>query len=215
MDEKIKKILSHLVKNPSLQRGFLEALSELENCGAKKIIRYQTPANTDLSILQHAAEETRHAHFFKKQACKFGVVPALIFLDGKSRRYLDRLELFIARCFQEVSLKERKKCCYVLTTFYIEQRATWLYTHYEAQLRSQDANFSLHSILREETGHLAEMKKKKEALGISPELASRIQNYEATLCAEWIETMSTLIPGYLGLGDQPQATQHHLHQSQK
>ncbi len=198
MEEQLKSVLSRLVQDPGLQAGFLEALSELENCGAKKIMGYQTRCNTDLSVLQHAAEETRHAYFFKKQACKFGVPSRFSFLDGKSRRYLDRLELFIARCLRELPMLKRKEGCYVLTTYYIEQRATWLYTHYEAALRNQDAPFSLRSILQEETGHLADMERKKEGLEVSPGIAARIQDFEATLCAEWISNLVEIMRGYSG-----------------
>ncbi len=189
MEAALKQVLASLVQDPALQVGFLEALSELENCGAKKIMGYATRSNTDLSLLQHAAEETRHAYFFKKQASRVGVIPKFSWLNGKSRRYLDRLELFIARCLQDFPSATQKEGCYVLTTYYIEQRATWLYTHYEAILRAQKSDFSLQSILKEEIGHLAEMERKKETLGLSPDLAARIQDFEATLCAEWIAQM--------------------------
>lgn len=189
MDVELKEILTRVVQDSRLQAGFLAALSELENCGAKKIMRYQTRSNTDLSLLQHAAEEARHAYFFQKQACKLGVPISFSWLDGRRRRYLDRLELFIARCLSDRSASATREGCYVLTTYYIEKRATWLYTSYEKILQTHQAPFSLQGILREEVGHLEEMEKMKEKLGLSPEIEESIQDFEATLCAEWIAYM--------------------------
>lgn len=191
----LKEILTHVVQDSRLQAGFLAALSELENCGAKKIMRYQTRANTDLSLLQHAAEEARHAYFFQKQACKLGVSMSFPWLDGRRRRYLDRLELFIARCLSTKSSLATREGCYVLTTYYIEKRATWLYTCYEEVLEAHRAPFSLQGILREEAGHLNEMEQMKEKLGLSPELEGDIQAFEATLCAEWVAYMQKLVCG--------------------
>lgn len=195
MDVELKEILTHVVQDSRLQAGFLAALSELENCGAKKIMRYQTRSNTDLSLLQHAAEEARHAYFFRKQACKFGAPMSYPWLDGRRRRYLDRLELFIARCLSSESSVATREGCYVLTTYYIEKRATWLYTCYEEVLAAYGAPFSLQGILREEVGHLDEMEQMKEKLGLSTEIKREIQDFEATLCAEWVAYMQKLLCG--------------------
>ena len=186
MELALNQMLEKLVQSPCLQAGFLEALSELENCGAKKIMGYETRTNTDLTLLQHAAEETRHAYFFKKLAYKQGARATFTWLDRKSRRYLDRLELFIARCLHEYCPTKRKEACYVLTTYYIEERATWLYTHYEATLRTLQSDFSLQSVLREEMGHLADIERKKDSLEIPIELQTRMQDFEATLWEEWM-----------------------------
>ena len=49
---------------------WLNTLSFLENCGARKIAACEHPTLVKEEMLKHAAEEFRHAHHLKRQIDK-------------------------------------------------------------------------------------------------------------------------------------------------
>ena len=66
----IEEYLQVIVSSPKLHMRWLETLSHLENRGAHKIMGFQPKRQVKLFLLQHAAEEARHAFFFKRQIAK-------------------------------------------------------------------------------------------------------------------------------------------------
>ena len=149
-----------------LHRRWLETLSYLENCGHRKIALYQPPRNASLSLLKHAAEEARHAYFFKRQILKLKLGPPepgrrLALLGGiKAKNYLHLLDLNISRALKTTAgLRGRmlKDACYLLTTHTVETRAMEVYPIYQRLLQERVSPISLKTILAEEEGHLEEM----------------------------------------------------------
>jgi len=63
----IKPLLTSIVACPKLHAKWLNTLSYLENCGARKIASCEHPTLVREEMLKHAAEEFRHAHYLKKQ----------------------------------------------------------------------------------------------------------------------------------------------------
>ena len=159
----IEKMLELIVKQPKLHARWLETMSYLENRGAHKIVHYQPCSHVDLALLQHTAEEARHAFFFKNQISKIvdtKIEPSCFLGKRFARRYLDLLELVLVRVLRRgLHLKGRKlqEACYLLTSYAIEIRANELYRIYENLLRKYDLPFSLKSILQEEKSHLAQI----------------------------------------------------------
>ena len=181
--ENIDTLLTKIVSHPHLHLYWLETLSYLENRGAHKIIHYQPKGHVDLFLLQHAAEETRHAFFFKKQLCRLnqGRPLRLQFL-GKTfaKRYLDLLDLSISRLLRKeagLCYQDLKRGSYYLTSYIIEVRANDLFERYEKTLRAKGCNFSLRGILKEEAVHLKEM----ESLVDSDKLLSKYKGASLTL----------------------------------
>jgi hypothetical protein len=158
----IKEILETIVASPELHKKWLETLSHLENRGAHKIMGFQPQKHAKLFLLQHAAEEARHAFFFKRQIKKLykEANKNSKFIGGSFlHRYLDLLDMSIARLLKKKGLSETKirESCYYLTSYTIEVRAKDLYHAYEKVLKEAKSAMTLHVLLKEEEHHLKEM----------------------------------------------------------
>ncbi len=62
-----KQLLTTIVASDELHAKWLNTLSFLENCGARKIAACEHPTLVKEEMLKHAAEEFRHAHHLKRQ----------------------------------------------------------------------------------------------------------------------------------------------------
>src|ERR1700733_11588698 len=69
MDE-LEDLLYQIVSTPLLHAKWLNTLSYLENCGARKIAHCEHPTKVKEEMLKHASEEFRHAYYLKQQIRK-------------------------------------------------------------------------------------------------------------------------------------------------
>jgi len=155
--------LEKIVQDPITHCQWLETLSYLENCGARKIKRYENPRNITLEILKHGAEEARHAYFFKNQIGKIQNDQEINYslMGGYFvRNYLKLLDLQISRMLKKCGSRGRKlkDKSYLLVTYTIEVRAKELYEKYERVLKKLGASMSIRSVIIEEDNHLLEMR---------------------------------------------------------
>src|SRR5262245_54722675 len=67
LSNEIKLLLEEIVFSNELHSKWLNKLSYLENCGARKIASCEHPTLVKEEMLKHAAEEFRHAHYLKRQ----------------------------------------------------------------------------------------------------------------------------------------------------
>ena len=163
MEQRLAKIIA----DPQTHGCWLATLSFLELCGAKKIasslsasLHHGEAWVKESRVLQHASEEFRHAYYFHKQIAKLSILPTTSFVQLGGRvavRYLQRLDLMIARMLRQNQYSDIAKGCYLLTTYAIEKRAESVYGTYEKLLRAQNSPISIASILREECGHLQQI----------------------------------------------------------
>ncbi len=137
---------------------FLNMLSLLEHIGSRKIMACRAMTEPDHDILKHLAEETRHAHFFKRAAEKLARRP----LDYShpntmacawARSYMGRLDGKIARELVSAA----SVLPYLYMSLIVELRAVWTYHLYQTVLTEQNAGFTLKSVLAEEELHLSAM----------------------------------------------------------
>lgn len=154
------RLIPMIVESKTLHLRFLNTLSYLENCGARKIAACEHPTLVKELMLKHAAEEFRHAYILKKQMHRIGTplptYESSSLLGGVTTlRYLDKLELSICRFLrqQNCSLSH----AYLLITYAIEKRAEALYPLYEKYLRQNHSPITVKSIALEEEGHLQEI----------------------------------------------------------
>src|ERR1700761_4524513 len=63
----LEQLLTTIVASNELHAKWLNTLSFLENCGARKIAACEHPTLVKEEMLKHAAEEFRHAHHLKRQ----------------------------------------------------------------------------------------------------------------------------------------------------
>lgn len=157
--------LEKICADPILHSRWLNTLSFWENCGARKLAAFQHPTKVKEEMLKHAAEEFRHAHYFKQQIHRLDApfpngyeLPSLI--GGiRAYHYLDRLDIAISRLLYEngYAQHERNALNYLLVTYAIEKRAEKVYAQYHALLKRTHSPVRIYSILLEEIEHLAEI----------------------------------------------------------
>lgn len=199
MDEQIKEILDIIIPDDLLHARWLNTLSFLEHVGTRKIHKTQSgPALTDV-ILQHASEEARHAHFFKRMAEKVspGSCPNYenqYLLAGYSGfRYFQSLDSFAKKNFPPPAGSEIQPAflCYLYVTTMIEERAGWLYPIYEERLKAHQANFTISSVITDEEGHLKTMYELME--GADPSWKNRMNDFrlrELTLYNRLVDSVA-------------------------
>jgi hypothetical protein len=196
--EPIKKLLTTIVSSPVLHAKWLNTLSFLENCGARKIAACEHPTLVKEEMLKHAAEEFRHAHYLKRQIIKLpyphldtyslphllggiSTLQYLASLDLKTSRYLKSLG------FSKSSIRES---AYLLVTYAIELRAEELYPLYHTILRSSGCPITVKSILLEEKEHLNEMREGLQKLPSGLLHAKHICAIEGVLCKNWLDSIA-------------------------
>lgn len=185
--------LRRVIVEPDLHVKWLNTLSFLENCGAKKIARCEHKTLVKEEMLKHAAEEFRHAHDLKKQLIKITQIPpetyALPTLLGgmKTLHYLERLDLSVCRLLHTRSLPI--SLSYLLTTYAIEMRAQALYPLYHQLLKEMRSKISVRSILLEEEEHLAEMRRELSYVPCHEELEKIVCTIERDYCVKWLDAL--------------------------
>jgi len=197
--DQIEEILTSIVDSNELHAKWLNTLSFLENCGARKIAACEHPTLVKEEMLKHAAEEFRHAHHLKRQIEKVHPNPmstySLIFMLGGTAtlHYLRALDIKASRYLKTLGLTKHsvKEIAYLLVTYAIELRAEELYPIYDDVLRKAGSRVAVKSILLEEKEHLDEM---KEGLKQIPEgfiHAAHICEIESHLCKKWLNAVES------------------------
>ena len=184
--------------SPVLHAKWLNTLSFLENCGARKIAACEHPTCVKEEVLKHAAEEFRHAHYLKRQIERVSALPmddySLPFLLGgiATWHYLPLLDLHTSRYLKTIdkSLHFLKEASYLLVTYAIELRAQELYPVYDRILREIGSKVTVKSILLEENEHLEEMKVGLKKIPSGFAHAEKICALETELYNDWLKAIS-------------------------
>lgn len=193
----ITDLITTIVKSPQTHAKWLNTLSFLENCGARKIAAYEHPTLVREEVLKHAAEEFRHAHYLKSQISRVShkELPNYMLeetLGGtKTLHYLKALDIRTCRYLANKGLSklEIQQAAYLLVTYSIELRAEELYLIYDNILRNQNSKVTIRSILLEEKGHLQEMQEGLAALHNGFYYAQEISKIESYLCKMWLQAV--------------------------
>ncbi len=194
--KQIKDIITKLVSSSILHAKWLNTLSFLENCGARKIAACEHPTLVKEQMLKHAQEEFRHAYYLKRQIAKVYHDPmdtySLEFMLGGTAtlHYLTALEVEVVRYLKKINLS--REIAYILVTYAIECRAQELYPIYEEILRKQNSPVAVKSIVLEETEHLNEMKDALFSIPSGSIHAEYALVIEAKLCKNWINSINKL-----------------------
>lgn len=190
----IKQLLSSIVGSDELHAKWLNTLSFLENCGARKIAACEHPTLVKEEMLKHAAEEFRHAHHLKRQIEKVSsyrmeTYSLSLILGGVSTlHYLTALDLKVSQYLKSSRLSKNavREAAYLLVTYAIELRADEVYRIYDEVLRKAGAKVAVKSILLEEKEHLNEMIDGLKELPSGLEHAEHICVIEGHLCKKWL-----------------------------
>jgi hypothetical protein len=196
--DRLREILLTLVSSNELHSKWINTLSYLENCGARKIAACEHPTQVKEEMLKHASEEFRHAHYLKRQIERVSAAVihdySLPYLLGGMRciHYLSLLDLKVSRFLSQTGAFSKsaiKEMAYLLVTYAIELRAEELYPIYEQILRKGGSKVTVKSILLEEQEHLSEMRKNIEKLKDGALYAKQACIFEGELCQEWLQAI--------------------------
>ncbi len=206
MNNTLPHFLAHIIPDDALHAKWLNTLSFMENCGAKKISRCQHPYLVTEIILKHAAEEARHGYYLKKQLAKLSTEALTTYeakyllAPSKSIRYLDQLDIQICKLLKkeyELSGERLKYGAYLLVTYAIEVRADDMYPIYQQFLTDFNSRVNVKSIIIEETEHLKEM---ESGIGIFFEhpvkIMEKVRTLEENLYNEWMVALNNALPIY-------------------
>jgi hypothetical protein len=196
--KQIEQLLTTMVDSNELHAKWLNTLSFLENCGARKIAACEHPTLVKEEMLKHAAEEFRHAHHLKHQIERVWPKPmdtyALSFMLGgtSTLHYLTALDLKASRYLKTLGLFKYsiREAAYLLVTYAIELRAEELYPIYDAVLRKASSPVAVKSILLEEKEHLDEMKEGLKRLPSGFIHAAHVCAIESDLCKLWLDEVA-------------------------
>lgn len=208
-EREIRELINPIVNNPFLHGLWLNTLSYLENCGARKIASCEHPTAVKEEMLKHASEEFRHAFYLKKQLARVGQhyedYRRSYLLGGwAAYHYLNALDLRTSRYLSSLgmTLLEVKQLAYLLVTYAIELRAGELYPLYQSTLKQYQSKVQVQSILLEEKEHLQEMEDELSRISAASTHIENICRVEAHLFEKWLITCHTNIaqqnPGLIG-----------------
>ena len=159
-----RRFLKAVCQAATLHARLLNTLSLLEHIGSRKIMA-SCGRSLNRDVLQHLAEETRHAFFFKRAAenasgTPLGFSRSEVLALPQAKNYMGRLDAFIAKIAKGTD-------AYVVTSLVVELRAVWFYELYQKILGDAGLPLNLNSILAEENKHLADLSSRTERLDIS------------------------------------------------
>ena len=198
--------LKIVVADPILHARWLNTLSYLENCGARKIAACQHPTKVRREMLKHAAEEFRHAYYLKRQISQLDVpgmedyTPNSLLGGHQALRYLDRLDVNICRWLnldQGFCGTSLHASAYHLVTHAIEVRASIIYPLYQEILSQTGSPISMRSIILEEEHHLAEIAAELEHYPQSHTMRIQAVSIENALFHTLLKFFLTLNSGYV------------------
>lgn len=196
----VRAFLTRLVNDPPAHARFLNMLSMLEHMGSRKIMVSQMDKGEtlDQDVLQHLAEEARHAYFFKRHAERVNGaampgwvdantmtrVPALMYFGRMDAGISKRLGAFPPSTPPASGGEEdcvagfRGVEPYYWVSLIIELRACWLYAIYDEIVEEAGVHLPLKGLIAEEDGHLEEM---FAACGDNHDLLQELSRYETDL----------------------------------
>lgn len=192
------EFLPKIISSDCLHAKWLNTLSYLENCGARKIAACEHPTLVKEEMLKHAAEEFRHAYYLKSQMAKLSShfyedYSFISILGGTySYHYLEKLDVHTFRYLTQIkqlSLNLAKELAYLLVTYIIELRAGELYPIYEEYLRNMASKIRVKCILLEEEEHLKDMESALSKFANASEYVQQISFIESKMCAAWIDAL--------------------------
>ncbi|MGH2622665.1 MAG: hypothetical protein ACRDE7_03280 [Sphingobacterium sp.] len=192
--------MTKIIKQDIMHAKWLNALSFMENAGARKISACEDPVDTNIIQLKHAAEEHRHAYYLKKQIKKLSVIGFQTYtssslLGGRSTyHYLHKLDMQVCRYLKNHFDLEKinlKYAAYLLVTYAIEIRADHLYPIYQTTLDRCGSKVMVKNIIIEEKGHLQEMVDQLKAFDPDWEIhANQAIQMEKLVFEKWMNTVS-------------------------
>lgn len=157
----MREILKKITADKNLEARWLNTLSLLEFIGARKICRSVCENHPQSFVLEHFADESRHAHAFKKMhdnlvstinQDRFSSDNSYLCHD-QAVSYFQMLDQLVNEKIQEAKLEKAQFINYLLVTHLIEKRAMLVYPLYSHLTQYSDIKNQLDQIIQEEASH--------------------------------------------------------------
>ncbi len=150
----MKEWLDKIVTNTALEGRWLNTLSLLEYIGARKIGKTFAKVHPALEVMEHHADETRHAFAFKRLSAVLTEGKDLGYLCGSQAiEYFQTLDKAFSDWITKLSGKSDSYQNYLLVTAIIERRAMKLYPTYRKATRNGFVRDELRQVIEEESSH--------------------------------------------------------------
>lgn len=192
-EKEVSGLIQQIVSDPTLHGLWLNTLSYLENCEARKIASCEHPTLVNEEMLKHAAEEFRHAFYLKTQLSRIGACyedyrRAYLLGGWAGYHYLNALDLKTSRYLKTLGMTSYRiqQLAYLLVTYAIELRAGELYPLYQSALKQSRSKVQVQSIVLEEKEHLQEMEQELNSVPSSPLYIEVVCGFEALLFKRWL-----------------------------
>lgn len=194
MRDRLRKVLERIALDPAVESRWLNTVSLLEFVGARKISRTVADRHPSLEVLEHLADETRHALAFKRLAVEVGGEDVADYLcPREAGAYFQGLDRALSAWAAKPDGQADEWLSYLLTTTMIERRAMQLYPLYRAISGHPAVREELRRVIAEEQSHRVEIEKQcVEALaGRGLEEPAAI---EARLFAVLLDALEQAVP---------------------
>ena len=170
-------LLVQMPEDPTVHARLCNSFSLLEYIGARKILKSQTEAAFDFSLLLHVGEEIQHAQILKAAARRLAPGSCETYASteclapGATHTYIQSVDQGAFQLAQGSHHGSPIYLAYLLTTLMLEVRAAEIYPHWDAfygtkrqddssPLRSFAPFIHLGRIASDEERHLRQVKQK-------------------------------------------------------
>lgn len=204
MRDRVKVLLQGICADPVLEQRFLHTLSLLEFMGARKIGKSVAAHHPPALVLEHWADETRHAAVLAGLAASGPVDVASVeyLCEEPTKTYFQAVDRGICESIgRGRSGEERGLLNYLVVTSVIERRAMMVYPLYRAHTDRDDVREALSRIIVEEQSHRHSIEEAAEA-ALDREQLQGLDAHEATETALFDQWLAELEGEVLGLAPQ-------------
>jgi hypothetical protein len=154
MRDQLQAVLRRITRTPETEARWLHTVSLMEFIGARKISRTVADRHPSLDVLNHLADETRHAAAFKRLSVEVAGAEIEEFLCPEAAgRYFQGLDHELATWATSLTGASDVYLHYLLTTTAIERRAMVLYPLYKAATKHPSVREELGRVVVEEQSH--------------------------------------------------------------
>src|SRR5579885_2493331 len=150
----MKECLDKIVVNPALEARWLNTLSLLEYIGSRKISKTFAKVHPPIEILEHLADESRHAYAFKRLSTIVADGKDLGYLCGDAAvTYFQTLDKKISDWISKLTRLTDSFQNYLIVTAVVERRAMKIYPYYRKISRNGFVRDELRLVMEDESSH--------------------------------------------------------------
>ncbi len=150
----MRHVLTQIVADNITEGKWLHTLSLLEHIGARKIGKTVAQKHPTLAVLEHHADEARHAFVFKKLSRHvLGEEPQAYFCAEGAVYYFQNLDQKVQEWIKKKFQRDDTYLNYLVVTCLIERRAMKLYPLYRSMTSHAFIAEELQRVILEEASH--------------------------------------------------------------